>query len=92
VRSRILSKIAPKLHVWHVPLPKPQIAVAPPDPTEPHYTVAQLAEMWQLDAKIVRGWFRHAPGVLRTGEQRKSLRIPRSVMERVHRARTGVQG
>lgn len=87
MRARILSKIAPRLHIRHVPLPKPQIA--PPDPTEPHYTVAQLAEMWQLDAKIVRGWFKDAPGVLRTGKQRNHLRIPRSVMERVHRERTG---
>lgn len=88
MRARILSKIAPRLHIRHVPLPKPQIA--PPDPTEPHYTVAELSQMWQLDPKIVRGWFAHVPGVLRTGERRKSLRIPRSVMERVYRERMGV--
>jgi hypothetical protein len=89
VRHRILSKLATKLHIRHVPILKPQ-CIAPPDPTEPHYTVAQLAEMWQLDAKIVRGWFKDAPGVLRTGDQRKSLRIPRSVMERIHREKAGV--
>lgn len=86
MRARILSKIAPRMHV-RMPLPKPHIA--PPDPTEPHYTVAELSQMWRVDAKTLREWFKNTPGVLRTGNVRLTLSVPRSVMERVHRERTG---
>jgi hypothetical protein len=59
--------------------------------SEPHYTVAQVAEMWNLSEDAVRRLFRQEPGVLVFGDpnpRRKrrytTLRIPQSVLERVH--------
>lgn len=58
---------------------------------ERHYAVAEIAEMWNLSADKVREIFKNEPGVLVIGEQsprRKrryvTLRIPHSVLERVH--------
>lgn len=64
------------------------------DPSrELHYTPAQLATLWGLDRKVIARWFRDEPGVLRFAEGTKgvneTLRIPASVAERVHRARSG---
>jgi hypothetical protein len=59
---------------------------------ERHYAVAEIAEMWNLSADKVRELFENEPGVLVIGERsprRKrryiTLRIPQSVLERVHR-------
>jgi hypothetical protein len=62
-------------------------------PDEPHYTPEQIARWWNLDTKSVRRIFRNEEGVLRFGNLRSTprkrayttLRIPRSVLERVHR-------
>lgn len=61
---------------------------------ERHYTVGQVAEMWSLSETKVREIFREEPGVLQTqlptlrsrGRKRQnvSLRIPASVLLRVH--------
>ena len=88
MKARIFKRLAPHLHA-----PKPQPVVvagsAAPDPTEQHFTVQELAKLWRVDEDTVRDWFREAPGVLRIGAgQRKTLRIARSVMERVYRERT----
>jgi hypothetical protein len=70
-----------------------------PEPTssagvcaERHYTVAEIAEMWKLSKDAVRRLFCNEPGVLTLGKRacgRKrrytTLRIPQSVLERVHR-------
>lgn len=61
--------------------------------TEPHYTPEQVADWWHLDPKSIRQIFRDEDGVLCFGNAvttRKkraytTLRIPRSVLERVHR-------
>jgi hypothetical protein len=62
--------------------------------TEPHYTVAEVAEMWNYSRQTVQEIFRNEPGVLVRGEPRPkygrrrgyvTLRIPQSVLERVHR-------
>ncbi len=57
---------------------------------ERHYAVTEIAEMWNLSADKVRDLFEDEPGVLMIGERnprRKrryvTLRIPRSVLERV---------
>ena len=62
---------------------------------ERHYSVLQIAEMWSLSEKTVRRMFEDEEGVLQWGSQetrRKrgyvTLRIPESVMLRVHRERT----
>lgn len=58
---------------------------------ERHYAVAEIAEMWNLSADKVRDLFEREPGVLVIGEQQPrnkrrytTLRIPQSVVERVH--------
>ena len=59
---------------------------------ERHYAVAEIAEMWNLSADKVRELFEDEPGVLVIGERSPrhkrryiTLRIPQSVLERVHR-------
>jgi hypothetical protein len=64
-----------------------------PDPAfERHFSVADLVQLWGLSEKTIRRIFADEPGVLEWGndEQRykrgyKTLRIPESVVERVHR-------
>lgn len=58
---------------------------------ERHYSVKELAELWNLSDRTVRRMFVHEPGVLEwgTGETRmkrgyKTLRIPESVAQRVY--------
>jgi hypothetical protein len=60
-------------------------------PVERHYAVVEIAAMWKLSRDKVRDLFQDEPGVLVIGQQssrRKrryvTLRIPRSVVERVH--------
>ena len=59
---------------------------------ERHYAVTEIAEMWSLSADKVRELFEDEPGVLVIGERNPrhkrryvTLRIPQSVLERVHR-------
>jgi len=61
---------------------------------ERHYSVAEIAEMWGLSEKTVRRMFEEEDGVLKWGapETRRkrgyiTLRIPESVLLRVHRKR-----
>ena len=58
---------------------------------ERHYAVTEIAEMWNLSADKVRELFENEPGVLVLGERSPrykrryvTLRIPHSVLERVH--------
>jgi hypothetical protein len=65
---------------------------------EPHYTPAQVAEAWGVSTDTVRRMFEGEPGVLiiepaptRYSRRRyRTLRIPASVAERVHRRMTVV--
>ena len=59
---------------------------------ERHYSVAEIAALWKLSVDLVRKLFRNEPGVLVLGSVKRpsrrgytTLRIPRSVLERVHR-------
>lgn len=59
---------------------------------EKHYSVAELAKLWSLSEKTIRRMFENEPGVLQWGSQETrfkraytTLRIPESVMLRVHR-------
>jgi hypothetical protein len=59
---------------------------------ERHYTIGEIAENWHADYKTVRRMFEGQPGVLvwGPGERRHrrshvSMRVPESVMIRVHR-------
>jgi hypothetical protein len=61
--------------------------------TERHYSVAEVAELWNLSRDAVRRLFQKEPGVLVIGDARPkygrrsytTLRIPESVLQRVHR-------
>ena len=59
---------------------------------EKHYSVVELAKLWALSERTIRRMFESEPGVLCWGssERRfkrgyKTLRIPETVMLRVHR-------
>ena len=61
---------------------------------ERHYSVGEIAEIWGLSEKTVRRMFEEEDGVLQWGtpETRRkrgyvTLRIPESVLLRVHRKR-----
>jgi hypothetical protein len=61
---------------------------------ERHYSVAEIGKMWALSEKTVRRMFEDEDGVLHWGapETRRkrgyqTLRIPESVLLRVHRKR-----
>jgi hypothetical protein len=64
---------------------------------ERHYSAAELAQLWNLDATTIRRMFQDEPGVLRIGKSSRrdgkrdyiSIRIPESVVVRVHNERTG---
>lgn len=68
-------------------------STSPPIFAERHYTVAEIAEMWNLSPDAVRGLFKNEPGVLifkdagpfRSKRRYTTLRIPASVVERVYR-------
>jgi hypothetical protein len=58
---------------------------------ERHYAVREIAEMWNLSPDKVRELFEGEPGVLVIGERHcrhkrryVTLRIPHSILERVH--------
>lgn len=59
--------------------------------TERHYAVTEIAELWNLSTDKVRKLFENEAGVLVIGERSPrhkrryiTLRIPQSVLERVH--------
>ena len=59
---------------------------------ERHYSVDELGKLWNLSADTVRRLFEREPGVLviergrsRNARRYRTLRIPESVAERVHR-------
>ena len=67
--------------------------------TERHYAVTEIAEMWNLSADKVRELFENEPGVLVLGDRSSrhkrryvTLRIPRSVLERVHHRHSSKPG
>jgi hypothetical protein len=61
---------------------------------ERHYTIEELAEIWGMSVDFVRRLFLREPGVLVFWQQQpgrrvyRTLRIPESVAERVHRRMT----
>jgi hypothetical protein len=64
---------------------------------ERHYTVDEVAKLWGVHPETIRKLFRDCPGVLKIGGgfgRKKStreyctLRIPESVVRRVHQERS----
>ncbi len=62
------------------------------DFAERHYSVAEIAALWNLSPDKVRRLFQNEPGVLVLGDaqprygrrRHTTLRIPESVVQRVH--------
>jgi hypothetical protein len=60
---------------------------------ERHYTAKELSEVWKLSTSSIIRIFRDEPGVLKIGREQPrrgrrsytTLRIPESVVQRVHR-------
>ena len=59
---------------------------------EKHYCVSEVAELWGLSERTIRRIFADEPGVIKweNGETRfkrgyTTLRIPESIVQRVHR-------
>ena len=59
---------------------------------EKHYSVLELKELWGLSEKTIRRMFFSEPGVVKLGHEEGrfkrayvTLRIPESVVQRVHR-------
>lgn len=80
--------------------PSPQPSYAPPSKPampasaafEKHYCVSEVAQLWGLSERTIRRIFTDEPGVIKweNGETRSkrgytTLRIPESVVQRVHR-------
>jgi hypothetical protein len=68
-------------------------------PFERHYYIREIARLWGFSNDMIRRIFENEPGVVRVGEMEKlhkrryvSLRIPESVMRRVHRRLTTTTG
>lgn len=65
---------------------------------ERHFSPAEIAESWRLSVDCVRKIFENEPGVLvignpsptRAKRSYTTLRIPQSVLDRVHRRMTRV--
>jgi methylphosphotriester-DNA--protein-cysteine methyltransferase len=80
---------SPKFLAWH-----PGVDLAcefATEAAERHYTPQELAKDWRVSVQTVREIFKNEPGVLkigsngtRTRRRYKTLRIPESVVERVH--------
>jgi hypothetical protein len=58
---------------------------------ERHYTIPEIAKIWQLSDDFVRQIFRDVPGVIKIGHAERrhkrgyvTLRIPESVLHKVH--------
>jgi len=58
---------------------------------ERHFTVAEVAALWNLSDDTIRNLFRDMPGVVKLGSHERrhkrgylSLRIPESVVQKVH--------
>jgi len=68
----------------------------PPSPAlERHYSPKEIAEMWGIHVTTVRRLFQDEPGVLKlthlplgSARPRVTLRIPESVLQRVHNRRS----
>ena len=67
---------------------------------EHHYSVADIAALWNLSPDAVRSVFEKEPGVMVLGgdastrkkRRYRTLRVPESVVQRVHRRLTNVVG
>src|SRR5947207_14191560 len=81
-------------HSQEKPLAQPtvtSIGVVSFEHSERHYAVVEIAQLWNLSTDKVRELFENEPSVLVIGERSRrhkirygALRIPQTVLERVH--------
>lgn len=64
--------------------------------SEPHFSVSEIAKLWKMSPDLVRSLFRNETGVLKIEREAKrfkrvytTLRIPKSVLSRVHSKLSG---
>jgi transcriptional regulator GlxA family with amidase domain len=75
-------------------------SVGASDPAlERHYSVYELTKLWGLSERTVRRIFSEEPGVVKWGSEERrykrayvTLRIPETVVQRVHRRLSSVAG
>jgi len=74
------------------PISDPGYSTAVPAPVERHYTPSEVAGLWQLNVETIRRLFHDEPGVMvlqapaKKGRRPyKTIRIPQSVLERIHK-------
>jgi hypothetical protein len=70
----------------------PGYSMEAPTPAERHYAPVEVAGLWHLDVETIRRIFQDEPGIIvlqapiKKGRRPyKTIRIPQSVLERVHR-------
>jgi hypothetical protein len=58
---------------------------------ERHYSVAEIAQLWNVSSNTVRSVFKDEPGIIEFGHEEflhkrgyKTIRVPESVLRRVH--------
>jgi hypothetical protein len=69
-----------------------ELSTEGPGPEERHYAPSEVAGFWHVDVEMIRRIFRDEPGVMvlqipmKKGKRPyKTIRIPQSVLERVHK-------
>jgi hypothetical protein len=74
------------------PLTEEGDSIQEPAATERHYSAAEVAALWKLNVETIRQIFQDEPGVVvlqapcKKGRRPyKTIRIPLSVLERVHK-------
>ena len=82
--------IFPRLISNQMPADKPPIAFSVAN--DKHYAIWEIAQLWSLSERTIRRIFENEPGVLCLGRPEtkskrgyRTLRIPETVMQRVHR-------
>jgi hypothetical protein len=70
----------------------PDPSVEPPGSVERHYAPSEVADLWKFNVETIRRLFQDEPGVMmlqapvKKGRRPyKTIRIPQSVLERVHK-------
>ena len=59
---------------------------------EIHLDIPQISALWGVDRKTVMAAFRDEPGVIAIkGRSRETMRVPISVVNRIHRRLSGIQ-
>ena len=74
------------------PFADPGDSMEAPAPAERHYRPSEVAELWKFNVETIRRLFQDELGILvlqspvKKGRRRyKTIRIPQSVLERVHK-------